>query len=144
MTELVVSEPRRASTSWLCRYILGVEATIMCKRSVDEDLRLIGIPTLSSIKLEVDIRRQSTETETSEHITNNPPSSRMLLSGIRGTANPTSMLILRARSHLHHLSRMSGVRMFSTVTGDSGRVYTNGTLIRRHPHNREMDIYKAE
>ncbi|KAF2770509.1 hypothetical protein EJ03DRAFT_342756 [Teratosphaeria nubilosa] len=34
--------------------------------------------------------------------------------------------------------------MISTVTGDSGRVYTNGTLIRRHPQNRELDVYKAE
>nr|POE67041.1 hypothetical protein CFP56_78645 [Quercus suber] len=54
------------------------------------------------------------------------------------------MSILRARSQIHHLRRTLGVRVISTVTGDSGRVYTNGTLIRQHPQHKEMDIYKAE
>lgn len=55
-----------------------------------------------------------------------------------------SMSILRARSRIHHLSCSNGVRMISTITGDTGRIYTNGTLIRRHPQDEELDIYKAE
>ncbi|KAH9840408.1 kinase-like protein [Teratosphaeria destructans] len=51
---------------------------------------------------------------------------------------------MRARPHIHLLRCRSGTRPLSTVTGDSGRVYTNGTLLRRHPQNRELSIYKAE
>lgn len=50
------------------------------------------------------------------------------------------------RRHLYPRSfiRMVDKRMASTITGDSGRVYTNARLLRRHPYDNKLDIYKAE
>ncbi|GAB1732624.1 hypothetical protein NU195Hw_g3713t1 [Hortaea werneckii] len=34
--------------------------------------------------------------------------------------------------------------MKSTITGDSGRTYTDGEVLRRHPEDKRFDIYKAK
>lgn len=34
--------------------------------------------------------------------------------------------------------------MKSAITGDSGRTYTDGEVLRRHPEDKKFDIYKAK
>lgn len=50
--------------------------------------------------------------------------------------------ILRPLAHLP--KHFSNVRMSSTITGDSGRIYTNSTLLRKHPQHSKYDIYKVK
>ncbi|KAM3416192.1 hypothetical protein BST61_g7798 [Cercospora zeina] len=38
----------------------------------------------------------------------------------------------------------TGTRMSSGFTGDSGRIYTNSHLLRRHPLDSQFDIFKAQ
>ncbi|CZT15729.1 uncharacterized protein RCC_01563 [Ramularia collo-cygni] len=40
--------------------------------------------------------------------------------------------------------RLSNIRNYSALIGDSGREYPRGTLLRRHPQDSRFDIYKTE
>ena len=40
--------------------------------------------------------------------------------------------------------RSKYVRMFSTVTGRSGRVYVRDKVLQAHPRKLELDVYLAQ
>jgi hypothetical protein len=40
--------------------------------------------------------------------------------------------------------RIRGIKLNSTITGDSGRTYPEGILLRRHPQDSKFDIFKTE
>lgn len=44
----------------------------------------------------------------------------------------------------HVVSRISSVRMHSTLVGDSGRIYRGGAVLRPNPQDRNLDILKTE
>ncbi|CZS96161.1 uncharacterized protein RAG0_05596 [Rhynchosporium agropyri] len=48
-----------------------------------------------------------------------------------------------ARLRVYSPKRISSLRMNSTIIGDSGRTYTDGTVLRRHPQDSKLDIFKA-
>jgi hypothetical protein len=55
--------------------------------------------------------------------------------------------------HFKHFSRFlpvsqithrTGIRMASTIVGDSGRVYVKGDVLRRNREDHNLSIFKAE
>ncbi|KAI7352865.1 hypothetical protein KC320_g4301 [Hortaea werneckii] len=48
------------------------------------------------------------------------------------------------RTRTSSSKRISSIRVKSTIIGDSGRTYTDGEVLRRHPEDKRFDIYKAK
>lgn len=44
----------------------------------------------------------------------------------------------------NRLAHRAGVRMVSTIVGESGRVYVPGEVLQRHREDHNLSIFKAE